>query len=755
MLKGSGAFRPRNADRSDDGFSGNEAASFSRAAIFRSVAFVDHRIALFRTRALAWILRARGRIERGATRDVARERATPDLFSHARCDGRGGGCPDRLRRRAYARQVARAVDVARLHALGCAGTSAGDLLPGHAVFGSATRHERQRRYQGDRNEEHGTWLARMHGECEVGLQARGFRRLRRRFRTLRGCLFRGAVRVSDRLRCRNLPSHFRVREPEERRGVTITEGAIIGGKFKLDRPLAQGGMGSVWVARHQLLDTDVAVKFMEKSIAENESARQRFEREAKAAALIKSPHVVQVLDYGIEEGAPYIAMELLDGEDLDHRLQRGGPLTLDKAYVILEQVGKALRRAHELGIVHRDLKPSNIFLSKHGDEELVKILDFGIAKDITATTSASATSTGALMGSPSYMSPEQIRETKLVDHRSDLWSIGVILYEVLTGRLPFDESENIGKLLVSICTDPVLPPSVLVPTLSIEVDRFFEKALSRDRTTRFQNMGELVEAFGACVGVRPTRTTLLIGDGRGSKPGDISETAKTLSLEPVAAKSVDRGSATRLDSGEMRGSLAPSESGDHGGSSRKKFVPIVIGTVVLAAVLGVGVAMRSSSGNGPKVAVPEETTKKPLVETVPSPAVSTAGTLREVSVTIDPSDATVEVDGRIVSVNPGGTVTISGELGSVHPVHVYKDKLDLRGDVIITAKGASPDKLALPAAAPTTSTMAVVATPPTNKTKDPGPVVTATQPTSTPQPTTTKTTKSSSGEQGPDRNFDP
>ncbi len=754
MLERPGTFRSRNADRADDGFSGNEAASFSRAAIFRSIAFVDHGIALVRTRALAWILRARRRIERRATRDVARERAAPDLFSHASRHGRGGGCRDRLRRRADAWQVARAVDVARLHALGSAGTSAGDLLSRYAIFGSATRHERQRRDQGDRNGEHGTWLARMHGEREVSFQARGFRRLRRCFRVLRGSLFRGAVRVSDRLRCQNLPSHFRVREPEERRGVTITEGAIIGGKFKLDRPLAQGGMGSVWVARHQLLDTDVAVKFMEKSIAENESARQRFEREAKAAALIKSPHVVQVLDYGIEDGAPYIAMELLDGEDLDHRLQRGGPLTLDKAYVILEQVGKALRRAHELGIVHRDLKPSNIFLSKHGDEELVKILDFGIAKDITATTSASATSTGALMGSPSYMSPEQIRETKLVDHRSDLWSMGVILYEVLTGRLPFDESENIGKLLVSICTDPVLPPSVLVPTLSIEVDRFFEKALSRDRNTRFQNMGELVDAFGACVGVRPARTTLLIGDGRDGKGENISETAKTLSLEPVAAKSVDRASSTRLDSGEMRGSLAPSESGDHGSSSRKKFVPIVIGAVALAALLGVGVVMRSS-GDGTKVAVPEETTKKPPVEPVASPAVSTAGTLREVSVTIEPPDATVEVGGRIVAVNPGGTITISGEAGSVHPVHVYKDKLDIRVEVIITAKGASPDKLVLPAAAPTTSTIAVVATPPTNKTKDPGPVVTATQPTSTPQPTTTKTTKSSSGEQGPDRNFDP
>jgi len=534
--------------------------------------------------------------------------------------------------------------------------------------------------------------------------------------------------------------------------VTITEGAIIGGKFKLERPLAQGGMGSVWVARHQLLDTDVAVKFMEKSIAENESARQRFEREAKAAALIKSPHVVQVLDYGIEDGAPYIAMELLDGEDLDHRLQRGGPLSIDKAYVILEQVGKALRRAHELGIVHRDLKPSNIFLSKHGDEELVKILDFGIAKDISATTSASATSTGALMGSPSYMSPEQIRETKQVDHRSDLWSLGVILYEVLTGRLPFDESENIGKLLVSICTDPVLPPSVLNPTFSIELDRFFEKALSRDRNTRFQNMSELVDAFGVCAGVRPGRTTLLIGnENRDSAADRHLETDKTLSLDPVMAKSVDRASSTRLDGPETRGSLAPSESGDHGSSSRKKFVPIVLAVVAVAGALGLAFVMRNPAATPGKTTEPDNTANKPTADVkVENPSVSAAAVLREVTVQIDPPDATVEVAGRTVPVSPSGTITISGELGSTYPVRVYKDKLEFRTEVAITAKGPLPEKLALPAK-PAASAVNVAATAPVVKTKDPVVVPTA---TAVPTATTTKTTKPPpGGEPGPDRNF--
>ncbi|MBK9266681.1 MAG: protein kinase [Polyangiaceae bacterium] len=531
--------------------------------------------------------------------------------------------------------------------------------------------------------------------------------------------------------------------------MAITEGAIIGGKFKLERPLAQGGMGSVWVARHQLLDTDVAVKFMEKSIAENESARHRFEREAKAAVLIKSPHVVQVLDYGIEDGSPYIAMELLDGEDLDHRLERGGPLNLEQSYRIIEQLGKALRRAHDLGIVHRDLKPGNIFLSRHGDEEMVKVLDFGIAKDVTVTGSASATSTGALLGSPSYMSPEQIRETKLVDHRSDLWSVGVILYEMLTGRLPFDESENIGKLLVSICTDPVLPPSVIVPSLSIEVDRFFEKALARDMKSRFQSMAELVDTLGECAGIRPARTSLLIGTDmradRGSIPDRSMETDKTLSLDPVVAKSVDRAASTRIESGERSGSLAPSESGERGGSSRKKFVPIIIGAVGLAAVLGVGVAMKSSDAGK---TLPDDAEARPATPSAVVPSVATAEALREVSVAIDPPDANVEVDGRPVTVNAGGSVTISGELGSAHAVRVYKDKLEFRAEVAITAKGPIPDKLALPATKPAASTLPAVATAPVVK-----PAVTATtQATST--PTTSKTTtKPPTGEPGPDRDF--
>jgi hypothetical protein len=320
--------------------------------------------------------------------------------------------------------------------------------------------------------------------------------------------------------------------------------------------------------------------------------------------------------------------------------------------------------------------------------------------------------------------------------------------------LPFDESENIGKLLVSICTDSVLPPSMLVPAFSIEVDRFFEKALSRDMKTRFQSMAELVEAFGVCAGIRAPRTTLLIGSEKRDPVADRAlETEITLSIDPVVAKSADRASS-RNESGETRGSLAPSESGERGGSSRKRFVPIILGAVGLVAALGVAFVMRGSEGAGGKTPVPEDTATNPADVPVVSPSVAMADAIREVSVTIDPPDATVEVAGRVVTVNGNGTITISGELGSLHPVRIYKDKLEFRTDVAITAKGPMPEKLALPATKPAASTVTAAVTTPVTTTKDPGPGVTTPQPTSPPtQPTTTKTTKPPTGDPGPDRNF--
>jgi serine/threonine-protein kinase len=277
--------------------------------------------------------------------------------------------------------------------------------------------------------------------------------------------------------------------------ISIEPGRVIAGKYRLERPLAQGGMGAIWVARQLHLDVTVAIKFMTPEVAASSEARGRFEREAKASALLKSPNAVQVHDYGVEEGTPYLVMELLEGEDLEARLARAGRLSPADTAIILEQACKGLRRAHEADLVHRDLKPQNLFLARHGDDEVVKILDFGIAK-VTTPGAPGKTRMGALLGTPHYMSPEQTRSAANVDLRSDLWSLGVIAYRALTGRLPFP-GDDIGDLLVEICTDSIPVPSSIAPGLGPEVDRFFDRALARDPAQRFQSAREFSEALSA------------------------------------------------------------------------------------------------------------------------------------------------------------------------------------------------------------------------------------------------------------------
>ncbi|WP_437841857.1 protein kinase domain-containing protein [Sorangium sp. So ce1153] len=279
---------------------------------------------------------------------------------------------------------------------------------------------------------------------------------------------------------------------------SLAEGSVIAGRYRLERMLARGGMGSIWVARHLQLDVGVAVKLMASEYAASTTARARFEREARAAAQLKIPNVVHVHDYGIEDDTPFLVMELLEGEDLETRLAREGRLTGAATLTIVTQVCKALRRAHETGIIHRDLKPANLFLSRQDEDELVKILDFGIAKAEGMLLAGKETKTGTLVGSPYYMSPEQVRRSKSLDRRSDLWSVGVIIYRCLTGRLPFP-GEEIGEVFVAICTEDFPLPSSLAPELGPEVDRFFARALMRDPEHRFQSASELAEAFHAAI----------------------------------------------------------------------------------------------------------------------------------------------------------------------------------------------------------------------------------------------------------------
>jgi serine/threonine-protein kinase len=277
-------------------------------------------------------------------------------------------------------------------------------------------------------------------------------------------------------------------------------GNVIAGKYQLERALASGGMGSVFVARHLQLDTPVAVKFIDPRMTSAADARTRFEREARTAAQIRNPNVVQVFDHGVDDDLPYIVMELLQGEDLGARLKRLKRLPLPETAAILIQLAKGLRPAHELGIVHRDLKPGNIFITRVADEEVVKILDFGLAKAFTRDASDDMTASGVVMGSPQYMSPEQTRGSKQLDHRSDVWSLGVILYRCVTGTLPY-QGDQMVDLVVKICTEPFLPPSKLVPDLPPALDKFFARALARLPEDRYQSVRELASEFCKAIGM--------------------------------------------------------------------------------------------------------------------------------------------------------------------------------------------------------------------------------------------------------------
>ena len=285
-------------------------------------------------------------------------------------------------------------------------------------------------------------------------------------------------------------------------------GLIVAGKFRLDSLIGRGGMGSVWSATHLGLGHQIAIKLVSREFVRSPAALRRFDAEAKAVARLQSRHVVQVYDNGaLDDGTPYIAMELLAGESLQQRIDRTGLLSLRETVSILAQCCRALGRAHSMGIVHRDIKPDNIFLARTADEdgEVVKILDFGVAKVAMAAGSAgtdgdqSVTKTGSVLGTPLYMSPEQARGLKTVDHRTDVYSLGLVAYTMLTGRDAF-EGESFGDILIKICVEPLprLSAKANVPPL---MDRWFEHVCARDLRERCGSAQEFIDTLRQASGV--------------------------------------------------------------------------------------------------------------------------------------------------------------------------------------------------------------------------------------------------------------
>ena len=292
-------------------------------------------------------------------------------------------------------------------------------------------------------------------------------------------------------------------------------GMVFADRYRLLEPLGAGGMGAVWRAEHLSLRSPVAVKLLNPAIADDPEMLDRFLREAQSAAALRGNYVVQVFDYGVHEGLPFIAMELLSGITLGMRLAAARRLDTNDLSWIFAHVSRAVAKAHELGIVHRDLKPDNIFIVRDGDEEIAKVLDFGIAKVLPSSTpletdANNTTRTGTVLGTPFYMSPEQARGNRTVDFRADLWSMGVIAFECLTGRLPF-ASSALGDLVVKICTQPTPRPSALADVPS-GFDEWFARACEKQPEARFQSMREQNEALQSLLGtllppVSPNRST--------------------------------------------------------------------------------------------------------------------------------------------------------------------------------------------------------------------------------------------------------
>jgi eukaryotic-like serine/threonine-protein kinase len=284
----------------------------------------------------------------------------------------------------------------------------------------------------------------------------------------------------------------------------VTPGQILAGKFRIERVLGRGGMGVVVLATHIQLDEQVAIKFLLPEALKNPEAVRRFEREARAAVKIKSEHVARVTDVGtLDTGSPYMVMEYLNGCDLAEYLHERGPLPVDEAIDYLMQAIEAIAEAHALNIIHRDLKPANLFRIQRADgSPSIKVLDFGISK--LSGADASMTQTSSMMGSPYYMSPEQMTSSKTVDARTDVWALGVILYELVSGQVPFD-GESVPEIVAKVLQNS--PPRIERAGFPPALGEVLLTALTKDREQRYSDVAALAIAL-APFGPTHSRTSV-------------------------------------------------------------------------------------------------------------------------------------------------------------------------------------------------------------------------------------------------------
>jgi serine/threonine protein kinase len=389
----------------------------------------------------------------------------------------------------------------------------------------------------------------------------------------------------------------------------VKPGDILGGKFRIERVLGQGGMGVVVQAFHLQLEQRVALKFLLPGALAFPETVARFAREARAAAKIRSEHVARVIDVGaLDTGSPYIVMEYLEGQDLSQLLRTRGSVTVAEATAFVLQACEALAEAHAAGIVHRDLKPANLFLARYPDgTPCVKILDFGISK-ISGGSSGrdfDMTRTTAILGSPYYMSPEQMRSTRAVDTRADIWALGVILYELVSGRVPFD-ADTMPQLCGMVLQEAPAPLTGLSQTGFAAFEKVVLRCLEKDTGARYQSVAELAEALALFAPPEAQRSLDRVARLSGAPSGPRSGAGSSQVGPATAVPATSTTSLTQTDFG------GPARRG----ASPGLLVGIGVGLLALA---GVGVALWQGRPVGdPAAATTAAETTLPVAPPAPS-----------------------------------------------------------------------------------------------------------------------------------------
>jgi len=409
-------------------------------------------------------------------------------------------------------------------------------------------------------------------------------------------------------------------------------GEILAGKYRITKVLASGGMGLVAEARNVLLDQRVAVKLMRQDVRDTTRARDRFLREARAAGRLRGPHITRVLDTGVlADGGPFIVMELLEGRDLASTLKREGPLACEMVVDLALQACEALAEAHAAGIVHRDLKPANLFLTTgpHG-RPLLKVLDFGVAKANALTEGSSGlTRTDTIVGTPAYMSPEQLKSAREVDARTDVWSLGATLFELLSGRPPF-LGETSGDVFAKIVQDERPRLGEVAPDVPAGLVAAIERCLAPDREDRFADVGELAQAlegYGPSTAKGATeRVRTLLRERPASVEDEVGDEAPGSEEEVVAA-----GSATRTDWGTTQASAVSERR------RRRWFVP-AIALAGVAAFGGIVLVRNRLRSDSPRVETSVTPTSAPVAaSTTTAPTNPAAETVAKVPESLTPA----------------------------------------------------------------------------------------------------------------------